>query len=102
LGASKSRLVDALHDVPKGWRDVLRRHRSSRMKPLWISIVIGFLTGGMGTLYSAVMKRSLHDPVPDLVAGFMTWNFSAAFVNLYSGASFPRDQRILLFQSRSR
>lgn len=92
LRANGPRLVDALRDVREGWRwyelwltlgwrDVLRRHRRSRLGPLWISISMGFVAGCMGTLYSAIMQRSPQDYIPYLVAGFMTWNFLAALVN---------------------
>ena len=64
-----------------GWRDVLVRHRRSRLGPLWISLSMGFVAGCMGTLYSAIMQRSPHDYIPYLVAGFMAWNFLSALVN---------------------
>jgi ABC-2 type transport system permease protein/lipopolysaccharide transport system permease protein len=64
-----------------GWRDVLQRHRRSRLGPLWISISLAFVAGAMGTLYSGIMARPAHEYIPYLVTGFMAWNFLAALVN---------------------
>jgi ABC-2 type transport system permease protein/lipopolysaccharide transport system permease protein len=92
LRSNGSGLVDALRDVREGWdwhelwltlgwRDVLLRHRRSRLGPFWISISMAFIAGCMGSLYSAIMQRSAHDYIPYLVAGFMAWNFASALIN---------------------
>ena len=64
-----------------GWRDVLSRHRQTRLGPLWISLSMAFVAFGMGTLYAGIMGQTLHDYIPYLVAGFTTWNFLQALVN---------------------
>lgn len=64
-----------------GWRDVLLRHRRSKLGPLWISLSMGFVAGCMGTLYSAILQRSPHEYIPYLVAGFTVWNLLSALVN---------------------
>jgi ABC-type polysaccharide/polyol phosphate export permease len=90
--AKGSKLVDAWREVCEGWRwhelwltlgwrDVLSRHRQTRLGPLWISVSMAFVAFGMGTLYSGIMGQPIHDYIPYLVAGFTTWNFLSAVVN---------------------
>jgi ABC-2 type transport system permease protein/lipopolysaccharide transport system permease protein len=64
-----------------GWRDILLRHRRSRLGPFWISISMAFIAAAMGTLYSGIMQRPAHEYIPYLVAGFAVWNLLLSLVN---------------------
>lgn len=88
---AQTRLSEALADLatavfrPRlwaalGWQDVKARYRGSLIGPWWITISMAALIGGMGVLYSELMKLSLADYVPWMCCGIVLWGFLATTI----------------------
>lgn len=63
-----------------GWRDILSRYRRSWLGPLWITLSMGVIAGIMGSLYSAIMQRSMESYIPYLTTGFITWSLLSSLI----------------------
>ena len=64
-----------------GWTDILQRYRRSLLGPFWITLSAGAMIGGIGLLYSQLLKQPTADYLPFLAAGLVTWFFIAAVIN---------------------
>jgi ABC-type polysaccharide/polyol phosphate export permease len=63
-----------------GWRDVLSRYHRSWLGPLWITLSMGVIACVMGSLYSAIMQRSMDSYIPYLTTGFIAWSLLSALI----------------------
>lgn len=63
-----------------GWTDILQRYRRSLLGPFWITLSAGAMIGGIGLLYSQLLKQPTAEYLPFLAAGLITWLFIAAVI----------------------
>lgn len=56
-----------------GWQDVRQRYRRSILGPLWLTLSMGVMVGGLGYLYGDLFKTPLDDYIPYLTGGFVAW-----------------------------
>lgn len=63
-----------------GWRDVISKYRRSYLGSLWITTSMIFVAGVMGTLYSVIMHKPMHEYIPYLLSGFIVWNLLQSLV----------------------
>jgi lipopolysaccharide transport system permease protein len=64
-----------------GWRDIKQRYRRSTLGPLWVTISMAFMIGGLGAVYGVIFKIPLATYLPFLAAGLITWEFVSRCIN---------------------
>ncbi|MFJ3157100.1 ABC transporter permease [Pseudomonas protegens] len=64
-----------------GTHDIRQRYRRSVLGPLWITISTAVLIGGLGVMYAGLFKMDVHDYIPYLAAGMITWNFMSLVIS---------------------
>ena len=73
------------------WFDIMLRYRRSMLGPLWITLSMGAMIGGMGPLYSSLFGTELSKFFPHLALGIIFWGLLASMVtegcNAFVGAS---------------
>jgi ABC-2 type transport system permease protein/lipopolysaccharide transport system permease protein len=90
-GLTSRNLNKALLDITNGWRryalwgtmglqDIRQRYRRSIIGPFWLTISMGVMVGALGILYGAIFKQDLHNYLPYLAAGFVTWGLISSLV----------------------
>lgn len=62
------------------WFDIVLRYRRSMLGPLWLTLSMGAMIGGMGPLYATLFNTELSKFFPHLALGIIFWNFFAATV----------------------
>lgn len=77
-----------------GWQDIRQRYRRSILGPLWITISAAAMIGGIGFMYSGLLKQSTDDYVPFLAVGMLVWMLIAALINESCTAFIGADQFI--------
>jgi ABC-type polysaccharide/polyol phosphate export permease len=63
-----------------GWTDIKQRYQRSKIGPLWISISMALMVGGLALIYGSIFKLALSDYVLYLAAGMITWLFVSTSV----------------------
>lgn len=63
-----------------GWQDILLRYRGSVLGPFWLTLSMGIMIAALGILYSTLFKMELHDYMPFLCLGILSWNFLSSLV----------------------
>ena len=63
-----------------GWQDVRQRYRRSILGPLWLTLSMGIMVGGLGYLYGDLFKTPLDDYIPYLTGGFVAWGFISTVI----------------------
>lgn len=63
------------------WYDILLRYRRSMLGPLWLTLSMGAMIGGMGPLYSSLFNTSLTKFFPHLALGIIFWGFFSSVVS---------------------
>jgi ABC-type polysaccharide/polyol phosphate export permease len=63
-----------------GTHDIRQRYRRSVLGPLWITISTAVLIGGLGVMYAGLFKMDVHDYIPYLAAGMITWSFMSVVI----------------------
>jgi ABC-type polysaccharide/polyol phosphate export permease len=58
-----------------GWNDIKARYRGSVLGPLWITVALGVTVGGVGVLYSQLLKIPTETFLPYLAATLVVWTF---------------------------
>ncbi|MEE4236044.1 MAG: ABC transporter permease [Anderseniella sp.] len=82
----------AIVDISDGWcaralwatmgaHEIRQRYRRSVIGPFWITISMGVMVAALGFLYGRIFRLELHDYLPYLAAGFVTWGFISGLVN---------------------
>lgn len=64
-----------------GSHDIRQRYRRSVLGPFWITLSTAVLIGGLGVMYAGLFKMNVHDYIPYLAAGMITWNFMSLVIN---------------------
>ena len=63
------------------WFDIVLRYRRSMLGPLWLTLSMGAMIGGMGPLYSSLFDTELSKFFPHLALGIIFWTFFSSMVN---------------------
>jgi ABC-type polysaccharide/polyol phosphate export permease len=58
-----------------GWNDIKARYRGSVLGPLWITVGLAVTVGGVGILYSQLLKIPTETFLPYLAATLVVWVF---------------------------
>ena len=64
-----------------GVRDITIRYKRTLLGPLWITISMSATFVSMGMLFSAILKNDVHEYLPYLAAGMVSWNVVNAMAN---------------------
>ncbi len=84
-------VVDGLRAYPVwsalGWQDIRQRYRRSALGPFWITLTMLVTIAGMGPLYGALLKQDVHEFVPYLALGIITWGLISTLI-LEGGTAF--------------
>ncbi len=86
--ARKRALADLLEGLAQ-WRLALRlatldlrnRYRGSVLGPLWMTLSVAVMIGGLGLLYAALFKLDVARYLPHLAVSLVVWNWLAASLN---------------------
>jgi len=62
------------------WFDIVLRYRRSMLGPLWLTLSMGAMIGGMGPLYSSLFGTELSKFFPHLALGIIFWTFFNSMV----------------------
>jgi len=62
------------------WFDIVLRYRRSLLGPLWLTLSMGIMIGGMGPLYSGLFGTELSRFFPHLALGVIFWGFFSNIV----------------------
>ncbi|MDB5827110.1 MAG: type transporter, partial [Variovorax sp.] len=62
------------------WFDIVLRYRRSMLGPLWLTLSMGAMIGGMGPLYSSLFGTELSKFFPHLALGLIFWGFFSSMV----------------------
>ncbi len=63
------------------WQDIHERYVRTMLGPLWIVITTGVWLGAMGFVMSSVFNKELHDYLPYLACGLVTWQLISTSIN---------------------
>ena len=74
-------LQDMLKSFSWAWMDVKCRYRRSLIGPLWETLTLLFLIGGMGFISSAVFDANMATVIPYLGLGLIIWTLISNVVN---------------------
>ena len=73
------------------WFDIVLRYRRSMLGPLWLTLSMAAMIGGMGPLYSSLFGTELSKFFPHLALGIIFWSFFSSMVtdscNAFIGSS---------------
>ena len=63
-----------------GWLDVRRRYRRTTIGPFWTSITLAVYVGAVGTVGASIWHQNIHDYLPFLVSGMVTWTLVSSII----------------------
>ena len=63
-----------------GWLEVKRRYRRTVIGPFWSSISLAIYVVAVGILGSGLWNQNIHEYLPFLVSGMLTWMFISTIV----------------------
>lgn len=91
-------IVDGLRAYPVwaalGWQDIRQRYRRSALGPFWITLTMLVTIAGMGPLYGTLLQQDVHQFVPYLALGIITWGLISSLI-LEGGSSFSSSDNII-------
>ncbi|TWH02321.1 lipopolysaccharide transport system permease protein [Ochrobactrum sp. J50] len=58
-----------------GWQDVAQRYRRSRVGAFWLTLNMAVFIGALGLIFGTLFQSEMHDFLPHLCAGVITWGF---------------------------
>lgn len=64
-----------------GTHDIRQRYRRSVLGPFWITLSTAVLIGGLGVMYAGLFKMDVHEYIPYLATGMITWTFMSTVLN---------------------
>jgi lipopolysaccharide transport system permease protein len=67
--------------VAMSWQDIKLRYRGSMLGPFWLSISMAIMVVSLGLVYGDLFRIDLHDYLPYLVCGLMTWQFMSVMLS---------------------
>ncbi|MBS0343286.1 MAG: ABC transporter permease [Proteobacteria bacterium] len=62
------------------WFDIVLRYRRSMLGPLWLTLSMAAMIGGMGPLYSSLFGTELSKFFPHLALGLIFWTTFASMI----------------------
>lgn len=62
------------------WNDIKQRYRRSILGPFWITLSLGITVFFMGILYSNIFKINIHDYMPYLTSGLVSWTLISTMI----------------------
>lgn len=62
------------------WFDIVLRYRRSMLGPLWLTLSMGAMIGGMGPLYASLFGTELSKFFPHLALGIIFWGFLSSTI----------------------
>jgi ABC-type polysaccharide/polyol phosphate export permease len=62
------------------WQDIRLRYRRSIVGPFWLTISMGLMVGGLGVLYAGIFRQNVHDYLPFLALGLITWGLVSSIL----------------------
>lgn len=86
-----SRLRLAFADVVEGvrrheiwstlaWQDIRKRYQRSILGPFWITLTMLVMIGGMGPIYAILFRVDVHEFLPYLALGIITWGLISPMI----------------------
>jgi len=60
------------------WHDMVSRYRRSWVGPFWLVLTTAIFVGAMSLVYSTLFHMAVHEYVPFVAAGIVSWGFIAA------------------------
>jgi len=63
-----------------GWQDVRQRYRRSLLGPLWLTLSLGVMVGGLGYVYGDLFKTPIDSYLPFLTGGFVAWGLISTLI----------------------
>jgi len=63
------------------WKDIVDRYRRSMLGPLWLTLSLAMLLGGMGPLYATLFNVPIMTFFPHLALGIIFWTFISTTLN---------------------
>lgn len=63
------------------WKDIIDRYRRSMLGPLWLTLSLAMLLGGMGPLYATLFRVPVETFFPHLALGIIFWTFISTTLN---------------------
>jgi ABC-type polysaccharide/polyol phosphate export permease len=73
-----------------GWQEVKRRYRRTVLGPFWLTLSLGMFIGGLGLVWAPLFGTNVHDYLPFVTAGMISWTLVATIINegcvTYTGA----------------
>src|SRR5215831_3381401 len=80
-------VTDLLEGLRKSWlwttlaqQDVKLRYRGSILGPFWQTLTTAVMIAGMGLIYAELFHTELHDYLPMLTVGLISWMFIAGMI----------------------
>lgn len=62
------------------WNDIKQRYRRSILGPFWITLSLAITVFFMGILYSKIFKINIHDYMPYLTSGLVSWTLISTMI----------------------
>nr|WP_244923172.1 ABC transporter permease [[Ochrobactrum] quorumnocens] len=64
-----------------GWQDVAQRYRRSRVGAFWLTLNMAVFIGALGLIFGTLFQSEMHEFLPYLCAGVITWGFISTCLN---------------------
>ncbi|MCO4318392.1 ABC transporter permease [Phyllobacterium sp. 21LDTY02-6] len=78
-----------------GWQDVAQRYRRSRVGAFWLTLNMAVFIGALGLIFGTLFQSEMHEFLPYLCAGVITWGFITSCLSEGCGA-FSSSEGIIL------
>lgn len=62
------------------WQDIRKRYQRSLLGPFWITLTMLVMIGGMGPIYAILFKVDVHEFLPYLALGIITWGLISPMI----------------------
>lgn len=76
------------------WQDIRKRYQRSLLGPFWITLTMLVMIGGMGPIYAILFKTDVHEFLPYLALGIITWGLISPMI-LEGCAVFQQSQQMI-------
>jgi ABC-2 type transport system permease protein/lipopolysaccharide transport system permease protein len=63
-----------------GWQDIRQRYRRSTLGPLWLTLSMGVMVGGVGVLYSTLFRMQLQEYIPYFCVSILCWTLVSSII----------------------
>lgn len=76
------------------WQDIRKRYQRSLLGPFWITLTMLVMVGGMGPIYAILFRADVHEFLPYLALGIITWGLISPMI-LEGCAVFQASDRMI-------